>query len=148
MNSRSNPRPVFRGRVGLVCAALLLGAVWLLTGCQPVSDSSRGVELVLSSTSPAPSMTFELRFDQPMVSSREVGSQAARSPLLVSPSLPGEFVWLSTRSGVYTPSEPLALDTRYALTLRSGLAAADGRLVEAVLHKVLVLTCNDRRYIV
>lgn len=82
-------------------------------------------------------MTFELRFDQAVAPAGKLGSEVANPPLVISPPIPGKFVWLSPRSGVYTPSEPLAMDTRYQLTLRAGLMAADGRPVEAWLRKEL-----------
>ncbi len=82
-------------------------------------------------------MTFELRFDVAMVAGEPFDVPLANSPLLITPPLPGSFRWLSPRSGVFTPSEPLALDTRYELTLRSGLAQADGRPAKASLHRVI-----------
>ena len=112
-------------------------AAAMLTGCRPTPNQSRGVELVLSSTSPTPAMTFELRFDQVVVPGGQVGSEATNAPLQISPPLAGRFIWLSPRSGVFTPSEPLAMDTRYELTLRSGLKAANGQPMDAALHHVL-----------
>jgi len=112
---------------------LMLGSwnlpLWLLAaalaGCGG-RNYSKQVELVANSDSPTPAMTFELRFDALMVKGDRVGLTATNSPLIIRPPLAGTFTWLSSRSGVFTPSEPLALDTRYDLSLRPGLLRADG----------------------
>src|SRR5438132_3876829 len=111
-------KPTPTGRVAqrlLWCLAL---GCWSFSfiGCQP-ADQSQGVEFVLSSSSPTPGMTFELRFDDVMASPGEIGVATTNSPMVITPSIPGVFTWLSQRSGVFTPAEPLAMDTRYELTL-------------------------------
>jgi uncharacterized protein YfaS (alpha-2-macroglobulin family) len=107
-----------------------------LSGCGQ-KDRSAGVELVMSSESPTPGMTFELRFPQPMVKADHIGVTESEPPLVISPSLAGTFTWLSPRSGVFTPTEPLALDTRYRLALRSGLKDTDGAPLRATLDRTL-----------
>jgi len=106
---------------------LLLAA---LAGCGQRNYSNH-VELVTSCSTPAPAMTFELRFESAMARGDQVGLAATNSPLVITPSLAGSFIWLSTRSGVFTPSESLALDTTYKLSLAPGLTQADGRPAEA-----------------
>ena len=98
---------------------------------------SQGVELVLSSGTPTPAMTFEVRFEAPMVAGSQVGVPVTNSPLVITPPLAGTFTWLSAHSGVFTPTEPLALDTRYDLRLRPGLQRADGQPSRAILHRTL-----------
>ena len=85
-------------------------------------NESHGVRFVLGAAEISPTSTFELRFDQAMVPPQSVGLVAPISPLLITPVLPGSFVWLSQRSGVFTPSEPLALATAYQLRLAANLA--------------------------
>ena len=116
-------------------ALALLGPA--LIGCRPTAERSEGVELVLSSSAPTPTMTFELRFNEAMVGERQVGVPVTNSPLVIAPPLAGAFTWLNTRSGTFTPSEPLALDTRYDLRLRPGLRCADGRPAKAALDRTL-----------
>ena len=82
-------------------------------------------------------MTFELRFDEAMVGGGQVGVPLTNSPLVIRPSLPGTFTWLSSRSGAFTPGEPLALDVRYELKLRPGLQCADGGASKAMLYRRL-----------
>ena len=103
----------------------LLGAA--LTGCRQARDYSEGVELVANTETPTPAMTFELRFEPAMVRESEVGPVTTNSPLVITPPVAGTFTWLSTRSGVFVPTEPLAMERRYQLTLRSGLHRADGQ---------------------
>ncbi len=107
-----------------------------LTSCQR-SEQSEGVELVTSTSDPSSTMTFELRFDAPMVATDQIGISLTNSPLAVTPPLHGTFNWLSASSGVFTPDEPLALDTRYNLSLHPGLVRADGHPSKASLHRLV-----------
>jgi uncharacterized protein YfaS (alpha-2-macroglobulin family) len=86
---------------------------------------------------PTPTMTFELRFDPAMVRESEVGSTTAKSPVVIIPPLAGKFTWLSAHSGVFVPTEPLALDQRYDLTLRPRLQRADGAPARVSLHRTV-----------
>jgi uncharacterized protein YfaS (alpha-2-macroglobulin family) len=115
----------------------LASTFFLSPGCRQQPDSSRGVELIQSSTPPTPGMTFELRFEQPMVKAPQVGVPAAESPLVFSPPLPGTFMWLSARSGTFTPAGALPLDTRYELSLRPRLRQADGQPAPVFLRYLL-----------
>jgi uncharacterized protein YfaS (alpha-2-macroglobulin family) len=105
-----------------------------LAGCRPPPNQSEGVELVMSSEEPSPGMTFELRFASPMAQDGRPAAPAANSPLVITPPLRGRFTWLSPRGGVFTPSEPLALATRYELSLRPELRRADGQPTRAKLR--------------
>jgi uncharacterized protein YfaS (alpha-2-macroglobulin family) len=96
-------------------------------------NESHGVRLVLGAQEISPGATLELRFDQPMVPPQKVGLAAASSPLVISPPLAGSFTWLSQRSGVFTPSAPLALATTYQLRLAPNLQNAEGKLSDAKL---------------
>ena len=91
----------------------------------------------MSSETPTAAMTFELRFEPAMINGGQVGVATADSPLVISPRLAGTFAWLSPHSGVFTPAEPLALDTRYELKLRPGLLQADGQPARATLSRTL-----------
>ena len=81
-----------------------------LTGCGGRNHSEH-VELVMASVPPTPATTFELRFESAMVKGDQVGLPSTNSPLVIRPPLAGTFTWLSSRSGVFTPTEPLTLDT-------------------------------------
>ncbi len=111
----------------------LTGGLLLLTGGCEQPNRSKGVELVLSPGSPKPLTCFELRFEQAMLKNTELGV-TTNSPLLFTPALCGTFTWVSPRSGIFTPTEPLALDTSYRLTLQPGLHCADGRRSSAGLR--------------
>ncbi|HVM51424.1 MAG TPA: hypothetical protein VMU04_25560, partial [Candidatus Acidoferrum sp.] len=91
----------------------------------------------MSSGPPTPAMTFELRFEEVMVPASQVGVATTNSPLVVTPAVAGTFTWLSPRSGAFTPTGPLTLDTRYELRLRPGLQCADGRPSKALLFRTL-----------
>ncbi len=95
------------------------------------------VELFVEGNSLQPSSTVEVRFARPMVTQEQLGVPAPESPLVFTPALPGSFTWLSTRSGVHTPSAVPPLGTSYQVTLRPGLKDAGGVGVTADLAKVL-----------
>ncbi len=118
-----------REKTGLGLLALVLIGGGLLAAAPP--NDSQGVRLVLGTEEVSPTSTFELRFDKAMAPPQSVGLVASGSPLVFTPALPGSFTWLSQRSGVFTPSEPLALATTYQLRLSPGLPKADGKPSEA-----------------
>ncbi len=115
----------------------LIAAGGLLAGCAPEVERSEGVRLMLVENTLDAGTTFELRFDEAVVADSEVGRPATNSPLIIQPLLAGQFVWLSPRSGVFTPVEPTKLGAEYRLSLRSGLNDAQGRRLGArLLRKV------------
>lgn len=70
-----------------------------------------------------PSSTLEVRFAREMVA-REALGVPAKSPLQIEPALPGKFTWLSSRSGVYAPSEMPPLGREFTVKVRPGLTDA------------------------
>ncbi len=115
---------------------------WLLlwftaAGCGWDTEQSDGVKLLMNTQDLGPGSTFELRFDEPMVRSSRVGIDALQSPLVFKPSVAGRFVYTSSRSGVFTPEEPLSLGVKYRLSLLPGLQRADGQPARARLRKYL-----------
>jgi uncharacterized protein YfaS (alpha-2-macroglobulin family) len=113
----------------------LLGLLGFWSGCPVRQQISDGVQLVLNPDTLEPTTTFELRFEQPVVPPDRVGQTPEVSPLVITPALRGQFVWLSQRSGVFTPTEPATLDTEYRFQLRAGLTQADGRPLAARLDR-------------
>lgn len=99
----------------------------------PVED---GVRLILATEKPEPTTTFELRFDAAIVPPDSVGEGPAESPLRFGPPLKGSWTWLSTRSGVFVPEEPLRMAQRYHLSL-APLNDADGKPVAARLSRTI-----------
>src|SRR5256714_5839523 len=95
----------------------------------------RSVQLLLPSRQLEPTSTFELRFATEMVPASEIGKAAAASPLVFSPAVDGQFIWLSTRSGTFAPKGILPLGMKYQISLRSGLKDAAGREVKASLRE-------------
>ena len=118
---------------GCAAACFLL----LAAGCGVQKEVFDGVQLILSGEELAPTTTFELRFDEPAARPDQVGAAAEPSPLVIAPDIHGVFTWLSQRSGVFTPDEPLALDTAYRFTLRPALRQPDGQPLHARLRHVL-----------
>ena len=111
--------------------ALRFFAFLLLLGLAACGGAGKRVEqgarLMLAHDELGPTSTFEVRFDDEVVAGDSVGLPATESPLIFEPPLTGQFVWLSRRSGVFTPSEPFKLDQTYRVRLRHELKNADGR---------------------
>ncbi len=118
-------------------AALACVLTLCLLGCAPQRDTAVGVKLLPESLIPSPNTTFELRFDVPMVAATNLGSPLNVSPLAIRPALAGQFTWLSSRTGVFTPTEPPVLGETYHFSLLPGLRNAAGRLAAARLHRRL-----------
>ncbi len=99
----------------------------------PAAEPS-SVELTLSSTTIAPTTTFELRFNDAMATQDTVGKPAPKSPVVFKPALEGTFNWLDFHRGVFEPSAPMPLNTTYELSLRKGLLQANGQPLKAEWH--------------
>ncbi len=104
------PRPV--GVSWLAAAALAL-----LAGCGGAPALERGVHFMSESDQLEPTTTFEFRFEQAAVGADRVGTVAMPSPLAIAPDLPGEWTWLSRRSGVFRPDSSPLLGREYRLSL-------------------------------
>src|SRR6266550_5771282 len=97
----------------------------------------RAVQLLLPSRRLDPTSTFELRFATEMVPANEIGKAAAVLPLVFTPPVDGQFIWLSTRSGTFAPKGILPLGTKYQISLRAGLKDAAGREVKSSLRETV-----------
>src|SRR5262245_61765321 len=95
-------------------------ALILLVVTNGFAAEERGVQLLLPSRQLEPTSTFELRFPTDMVAADMVGKAATVSPIVFTPPLDGQFTWLSSRSGTFTPKSILPLGTKYRISLRSG----------------------------
>src|SRR3954468_2642761 len=123
------------GTVGTRIVLCALALLLVFAACAPPRD--KGVQLLLSSEELQPTTTFEVRFDVPVVSASQAGLAATNSPLVFTPALSGKFVWLSQRSGVFTPAEPLRLATTYHLGLARGLRGQNQEPIRASLNRTL-----------
>ncbi|MDP9003201.1 MAG: MG2 domain-containing protein, partial [Verrucomicrobiota bacterium] len=95
----------------------------------------RAVQLLMPSRQLEPVSTFELRFANEMVPADQIGKAATVSPLVFTPAVEGQFIWLSSRSGTFAPRGVIPLGTKYQISLRSGLKDTAGRAVTATLKE-------------
>jgi uncharacterized protein YfaS (alpha-2-macroglobulin family) len=123
-------RPLALVFLVMIAAAAVL---WLQPG--GARNVSIGAQLLLNTQELEPATTFEVRFDEAMVEPERVGFEAPLSPLVIQPTIPGKFVWLSRRSGVFTPTESPVLASRYTVRLRDGLKTAAGEPLMAALEQ-------------
>lgn len=118
----------------------MMRAFWLaLTFCLLTTAlaEERAVQLLLPSRRLEPTSTFELRFATEMVPADQIGKPAAVSPLVFSPTMDGQFIWLSTRSGTFAPKGILPLGTKYQISLRPGLKDTAGREIKSNLREAV-----------
>ncbi len=116
----------------------MMRTFWLaLTFCLVTTTfaEERAVQLLLPSRQLEPTSTFELRFATEMVPPDQLGKPVQVPPLVFSPPMEGQFVWLSSRSGTFAPKGLLPLGTKYQISLRPGLKDAAGRPVTATLKE-------------
>lgn len=107
-----------------------------LPGCRPPNpESDQGVRLSLTTAELQPDSNFEVAFDEPMVGFEQVGQTSTVSILRIEPALPGQFVWRSRRSGLFTPSGPTTPGAAYQFTLATGLTNLAGKPSPARLHR-------------
>ncbi len=119
--------------------------IWLLliftltpgAGCHRTPDSASGVSVRLTTDTLQPGTTFEVVFDEAMIGFESVGQSGAPSPLRIEPPLEGTFDWRSRRSGLFTPTVPLRVGTRYVFTLAPGLTNLAGQSTPARLQRTL-----------
>ena len=81
-----------------------------------------------------PRTTFRVVFDKVVASADGVGKSAQLNPLVFEPELDGEFIWDSTRSGIFTPASGIPLDTKYTVTLQPDFAKAHDVLLHINYH--------------
>jgi len=107
-----------------------------LPGCRPPSpESAQGVRLSLTTAELQPDSNFEVAFDEPMVGFEQVGQTNTVPILQIEPPLPGQFVWRSRRSGLFTPSKPTTPGATYQFRLASGLTNLAGKPTSARLQR-------------
>jgi len=102
----------------LICAAMTVAAV-------------PEVELLTDGHQLSPTSTLELRFSREMVKPEQLGVVVTPSPVTMEPALKGDFVWLSRRSGVFSPREEPKMGSTYSLRLRPDLVDAAGKAIGA-----------------
>ncbi len=120
----------------LSLATLLTAAACSRRQAPPPAPVESGARLLAPTNFFDPTTTFEVRFDLPVASPDAVGRISDESPLRIAPPVEGLWTWLSTRSGVFTPSEPLAMGTRYRFTLGK-ITDAAGKPVAAKLDRTV-----------
>jgi hypothetical protein len=116
----------------------MMRAFWLALTCCLASTAlaeERGVQLLLPSRRLEPTSTFELRVATEMVPADQIGKATPVSPLVFTPAVEGQFIWLSTRSGTFAPKGILPLGTKYQISLRAGVKDAAGRDVKSNLRE-------------
>lgn len=85
----------------------------------------------IESTNVSPSRTLEVRFSHDMIAPADLAKADLAPPIETVPAVDGKWTWQSTRSGVFSPTEPWPLATTVQIRLRDGLKAASGEPLPA-----------------
>lgn len=89
------------------------------------------VEFIENSAAISPTRTLELRFSHEMIAPPDLAKAELPSPVETIPAVEGKWTWQSTRSGVFSPSEPWPLATTIQIRLRDELKTAAGEPLPA-----------------
>ncbi len=130
---RARSHPQFL--TALLLIPILAGAVYW-SAHRPLREEAVGMQVIDPADSLSQSAGLELRFEQLVVPENKVGVADTRTILRVDPPLPGEFIWLSQRSGAFFPSQKPQPGRTYVFLLARGLTDADGRPLDARLRHV------------
>ncbi len=118
-------------------SSLLTSLVLSLGFATAALAAGKSVELILNTKQLEPTTTFEFRFPEPMIDGADVGQDAEPPPIVATPAVKGRFVWLSPRSGVFTPEEAFPLEATCKFALRDGLRNAGGQDFAGTLDAVV-----------
>lgn len=108
-------------------ACLALATLLLVTASRGAEAAAQLIGNTLDKSNP--NATFTIRFAKPMVESASVGKVADPAPVELQPAAKGKFTWLSTRSGVWAPEEPLPLSATYRFAFRQGAKDMAGEVL-------------------
>jgi len=104
-----------------ISASFRAGFLLAFLGLGPVAvHGEDGTEFLMNTSEVGPTTTFEVRFSEPQIKAEAIGKPADPAPAKFSPDLQGEWIWVSSRSASFSPSEPLSLATQYTLTGKGG----------------------------
>ncbi len=91
--------------------------VLLVTPCR--AEEGADIQLMAAGEMLQPGRTLEFRFATAMVAADQLG--LSKPPVVFDPDWPGTFTWLSTRSGVFVPTEVPPLGVKFVIRARGGL---------------------------
>lgn len=117
---------------------VIFGLVLSVSGLWSQGLPSRGgdadiPEVVLEGPAlESPKASVRVSFRRAMVREGELGP-CEQPPIVFEPEKKGQFVWLSTRSGIFLPDEPWELAGVWKVKLCEGLKDAEGRAVEVAM---------------
>jgi hypothetical protein len=95
------------------------------------------IELIESPNSLGPARTLDLRFTEEMIPAQDVPKGDAPSPITLTPAIAGKWTWQSTRSGVFSPTQPWPLATTVQIRPREGLTTTSGKPIPADWRRTL-----------
>jgi len=116
-----------------------LRALALLVSCGLTSALAADelIELVESPNSLGPGRTLELRFSEEMIPAQDVQKGDAPAPIAITPAVMGKWTWQSTRSGVFSPTQPWPLGTTIQIRPREGATTLAGKPLPADWRRTL-----------
>ncbi len=92
----------------------------------PLHAAAPSVEFIENSAGLAPTRTIEVRFSHDIIAPTDLTKADQPSPIETVPAVAGKWTWQSTRSGVFSPTEPWPLGTTIQIGLCDGLKTVSG----------------------
>lgn len=82
---------------------------------------------------------FTVTFNQPMIALGEMAQDKASSPLVIKPSLKGQYRWLNVYTLVFEPSKPLEGSFQGQMTVKAGTRSLSGAVLQQPVKSVFKL---------
>ena len=84
-----------------------------------------------------PKSTFQVIFDQAIITDEEVGKTEPNNLITITPHIPGNIHWKAGNIAQFVPSAPLAISTTYTFQLKSGLTDINGKKLPSIKLKTI-----------
>lgn len=111
----------------LLPATLSQAAPLKKNGVEAKADSALTATLTINPSELTPESTIEVVFPTPMIAKEKIGTTDAEHPLVITPPIPGEFQWVSTRSGQYKLSQAPKFNASYDIALKPNVKDLTGK---------------------
>ncbi|MFY8268713.1 MAG: hypothetical protein ACOVLK_04870, partial [Terrimicrobiaceae bacterium] len=117
------PRGGHRSPLHILLLVSALTLAWLLFPTPSVN--AREVRMFPESGTLEPGGTLEFRFPEALVTPDQLGP-TNELPVVFTPPMDGVFTWLSTRSGVFAPTQTIPLGSHNNVSLRPDIKTPRG----------------------
>lgn len=100
----------------------------VLAALQPLAlAEGELIEFIENPNGISPTRTLDFRFGEEMAKAEDIVKGGPPSPIAIIPDIPGKWTWQSTRSGIFSPSQPWPLGTTVQIRAREDAKTLAGK---------------------